>query len=174
MQKILKISEFQIQRLIIQRCIVPEHKPVDKSLSLELFYFIIMIKCKICSADIDQNKTGEPYLIYKDVPICSDCYTGIIPVIYDLSSKGNNSIIYYIFYALVKSGIGKKKRRSLSKAVFKRLLEKYNFKCNSCNSTENLSIDHIKPVSKGGKDTFDNLQILCKSCNSRKGSRWSN
>jgi 5-methylcytosine-specific restriction protein A len=29
-------------------------------------------------------------------------------------------------------------------------------------------VDHIKSKSQGGKDEWDNLQALCKSCHSRK------
>ncbi len=38
--------------------------------------------------------------------------------------------------------------------------------------TENgsfLTVDHILPRSKGGKDTKDNKQILCNECNTKKG-----
>ena len=45
----------------------------------------------------------------------------------------------------------------------------YGFKCLSCGSNEALEVDHIKPVSSGGKTEFDNLQILCKKCNMEKG-----
>jgi hypothetical protein len=43
--------------------------------------------------------------------------------------------------------------------------------CALCRSTERLSVDHIIPFSKGGADTRDNFQCLCKPCNSRKGAR---
>lgn len=43
--------------------------------------------------------------------------------------------------------------------------------CAHCGEEDNLSIDHIRPISKGGSDDLDNLQILCRSCNSRKGDR---
>lgn len=43
-------------------------------------------------------------------------------------------------------------------------------RCLMCGSTDNLEIDHIIPISKGGKSTFDNLQTLCKECNLRKAN----
>ena len=33
----------------------------------------------------------------------------------------------------------------------------------------NLTVDHIKPQSKGGTDHPNNLQLLCQACNSTKG-----
>ena len=55
----------------------------------------------------------------------------------------------------------------IRQAVYKR----DNFSCVSCSTTENLSLDHIHPYSHGGPDTFENLQTLCRSCNSRKGAK---
>lgn len=34
------------------------------------------------------------------------------------------------------------------------------------------TIDHIRPRVKGGRNTLDNLQLLCYSCNSSKQDRY--
>ena len=40
--------------------------------------------------------------------------------------------------------------------------------CAACGTAQNLTIDHIIPLAKGGKNTLDNLQMLCESCNTEK------
>lgn len=40
-------------------------------------------------------------------------------------------------------------------------------KCQSCNSSYALEIDHIQPKSMGGSDSLSNLRLLCRSCNQR-------
>lgn len=35
-----------------------------------------------------------------------------------------------------------------------------------------LTVDHIKPIAKGGEDHIDNMQILCEICNAKKGDTY--
>lgn len=44
--------------------------------------------------------------------------------------------------------------------------------CRDCGSVEDITIDHVRPVARGGNDELTNLQVLCRACNSRKGARW--
>ena len=46
--------------------------------------------------------------------------------------------------------------------------------CVKCKSAESLTMDHIIPVKLGGSDDIENLQTLCKPCNSSKGAKPSN
>jgi hypothetical protein len=52
------------------------------------------------------------------------------------------------------------------------LVKMYGEKCMCCNSTEHISVDHIKPYSlyKELSLDFNNLQLLCRSCNSKKSN----
>ena len=43
--------------------------------------------------------------------------------------------------------------------------------CHECGKKIYLQLDHIIPVSKGGKDHELNMQVLCRSCNAKKGDR---
>tara|TARA_A100001201_G_scaffold38254_1_gene40131 strand:- start:1529 stop:1999 length:471 start_codon:yes stop_codon:yes gene_type:complete len=44
-------------------------------------------------------------------------------------------------------------------------------KCQYCGSTKSLTIDHVIPRSRGGKDTWENLVVACSSCNIKKGDK---
>lgn len=44
-------------------------------------------------------------------------------------------------------------------------------KCLKCSATNWLTIDHVVPLSLGGKNDIGNYQTLCKQCNSEKAAR---
>jgi len=44
-------------------------------------------------------------------------------------------------------------------------------RCQYCGSQEKLTIDHVYPKSRGGRDTWENLVAACVPCNNRKGNR---
>lgn len=43
--------------------------------------------------------------------------------------------------------------------------------CQYCGSSHDLTIDHVLPKSRGGKDTWENLVTACDDCNVTKGDR---
>lgn len=49
-------------------------------------------------------------------------------------------------------------------------LKEFFGECVICGSKERIVKDHIVPIYQGGSDAITNLQPLCNSCNSRKGS----
>jgi|ERR1700754_1430009 len=87
---------------------------------------------------------------------------------------GISSIPGYKIYLNHRRSLLKKKifgYHTLSE--WEHLKSEYNFTCPSCGKKEpeiKLTEDHIVPIVKGGDDFIDNLQPLCKSCNSRKNA----
>jgi 5-methylcytosine-specific restriction endonuclease McrA len=43
--------------------------------------------------------------------------------------------------------------------------------CAECGRAQDLTADHIVPLSRGGKASLENYRVLCRSCNSSKADR---
>lgn len=43
--------------------------------------------------------------------------------------------------------------------------------CVACGSRDRIDIDHVVPLSRGGRHAIGNLQPMCRSCNSSKSSK---
>ena len=126
------------------------------------------MKCIFCAHLIEPV---EPSLSFNNCIICFECYIKIIPEIYKMAGYGDGGIIHLVFNDCLHSTHNRSKRVQIRnyRSTLKKLLHKYNFKCVGCGDKEKLTIDHIKPVSKGGTDDVSNLQILCSRCNRVKG-----
>jgi len=57
-----------------------------------------------------------------------------------------------------------------TKEEWNEMLLFFNNTCVRCDSMENIVKDHITPIYQGGSDHISNLQPLCRTCNSSKGS----
>jgi 5-methylcytosine-specific restriction endonuclease McrA len=74
------------------------------------------------------------------------------------------------------------KRTPIPADIQTEVWERDDYRCVRCGAvsvfgppelrTNPLGIDHIFPVSLGGSNDVDNLQVLCRSCNSQKGTKW--
>ena len=71
--------------------------------------------------------------------------------------------------------LAKTERGFLSDSLRYDVLNRDNFKCVICGAEASqgahLHIDHIIPISKGGKTEYNNLQTLCERCNIGKSDK---
>jgi hypothetical protein len=67
------------------------------------------------------------------------------------------------------------KRKPIKPSLRFEILKRDDYRCQMCGVTAKdgatLEIDHIHPVSRGGTNEPDNLQVLCRDCNAGKGAQ---
>lgn len=66
-----------------------------------------------------------------------------------------------------------RRRKSFPVELKRELHRKQGGKCMYCGrrpGMDLMDIDHKNPMAKGGSDQKRNLQLLCRSCNTRKGA----
>lgn len=100
---------------------------------------------------------------------------------FNLVWNGRAEIVEYDKDNPVISTIGNYKRPVIIRLVryisvpFKKIpLTRHNiyrrdgYACGYCGSKKDLTLDHILPKSRGGKNTWKNLVTCCKTCNNKK------
>ena len=139
-------------------------------------------KCRHCSKefgiDIKLNNIG---IIHHLNNYCSfECNKQSKKI-----SNKNNRRIYIRKYKRIKDDkqwarIYGNKYEPISRTIVYR---KHNYICTSCgvkclhpnkenyNQSNAATLDHIIPKSKGGSHTYDNVTLLCRSCNTIKGNK---
>ena len=76
-----------------------------------------------------------------------------------------------------KLGIQAIERKKMTANLKKFILERDDYTCQACGASLHndfnlkLEVDHIVPISKGGKTDPSNLQTLCRKCNRSKGAK---
>lgn len=83
----------------------------------------------------------------------------------DASAKTKD---YFIFDTETGIRSTKKGRRIFSTIERKMIYKNADGKCQLCGRNidyENMTLDHITPISQGGADDLDNIQCTCEACN---------
>jgi hypothetical protein len=135
--------------------------------------------CDICG-DIYRTNQFMPDVACNDKHICKSCvlkgiveYLSFEPSIQfrNLNVTAKSSFVSYCGdnYKITceKIPAKDKRRKAIHGLTRKKVLS--GGKCAHCGSKEDLQVDHITPVSKGGTNHIGNLQALCGSCNRKKG-----
>jgi len=92
-------------------------------------------------------------------------------IIFKLNQKEESYYRPYYKDKTIWASICKVERGKVTNKMRFAIYERDGYRCCKCHKYNvNLEIDHIIPISKGGKSTWDNLQTLCHECNIKKGA----
>lgn len=146
----------------------------------------------------EARKSGVPYFIFRKIesklfeeeilnPVINPVF--ICYIKYE-SPKGRNDYtieVKYVFktivdhYSIVRKKIQARDSKSYQRKIMTDSLrydifKRDKFRCVLCGRTAQdgvkLHVDHIIPVSKGGKTTPSNLRTLCETCNLGKRDKY--
>lgn len=150
MKKINYDQEFEVQEGLIY---IPDSVLLDRERSLDGgTYKVFYVYCWF-----DQHKNSEPK-IAEIIKLTNLTENTVIRKIRKLEALG------YLTETEPKNYIPE----SLRWEIF----ERDNYTCQNCGSRRCLTIDHIKPQKHGGTSEKENLRTLCRSCNSKKGTKY--
>ena len=120
--------------------------------------------------DVRNKGKTTRYALYKDswysVSDHDLSESDILALIKDSEQRRQNKL-----EAVRTPASNKKKTRELvSSEVQRAVWRRDQGKCVKCRSGDAIHYDHIIPVSKGGSNSVNNIQILCAKCNMKKGA----
>jgi len=75
------------------------------------------------------------------------------------------------FHRQVDVGFNKNGSRHIPQEIKTAVWQRDVGKCVQCGATDYLEFDHIIPVAKGGANTTQNVQLLCRRCNGNKSDK---
>jgi len=120
-------------------------------------------KCSTCKIDKSLDsfyKASNNYSGFHN--ICKKCSLD-----YNRRWEANNKDKIYIKNHKRRS-LRKEVEENFSETDIEIMFEIFGRKCFNCNSTKNITIDHVFPLSDKNSLSLINATPLCKSCNSRK------
>ena len=133
-----------------------EKRMVRKTIQVPIV--VLAIKVTLKRTDIGGNyKESKCQVFYQDT---------IKEIIKQLHQKEGS----YYLNPEIWNAIVRVERAKVSNKMRFAVFSRDHNRCRRCGSTRNLEVDHIYPISKGGKTEMKNLQTLCHRCNVRKGN----
>ena len=119
-------------------------------------------ECQICSNEASGNFYGTGFML---CVLCADYVANV----YTHLRTGK-----YATWDIEDPWMARRKAKrkdAITKTLRTQVFERDEYRCIVCTTHEKLTVDHIHPESKGGATELDNLQTLCQSCNSSKGTK---
>ncbi len=135
---------------------IKEQKMFNKSIQTPCIHFTIKVYISLTNIK-GAHKTCKSEVF--------DAYT-INSIIDKLNNKSNG----FYFDNDIWESICRVERGKVTNKIRFAVYNRDGNRCRRCGSTRDLEVDHIFPISKGGKSNFDNLQTLCHRCNSLKSN----
>lgn len=117
--------------------------------------------CPLCeTGTVPQD---EP--TYVEIGVCGDCADRIANL-YCYAHSGQ-----YLTWKNQRPGRPAYQKKRIPESLRWAVFERDGYRCLACGDGTMLRADHVVPEVNGGDATPDNLQTLCRRCNSKKSTK---
>jgi hypothetical protein len=138
-------------------------KATNQELRFQLLTFDLIKKNY--SSDVTKDYSFDvDYIVWEKFPFKKREFKANTPLHRGITFKGFGT-------KKLEEPKDEKRSRRISQNVQDRVWNRDGRKCCECGSNENLEFDHIIPHSKGGANTYRNIQLLCEPCNRSKSAK---
>lgn len=122
-----------------------------------------------------RQQTRYKQINYERIPYQVETIIDIYRYDYDTLVNRDARLQAINYECTLRDYFSKNQRKLMTPKLRKRIMERDNYTCQECGKhmpdEVGLHIDHIIPVSKGGKTVESNLQVLCSKCNRKKSNK---
>ena len=158
-----KFGQFQvpIEKLKLDKLTKIEHRLIKKHTRVPTtqFYLAVTLYCATINGEIYAER----------------CEQFSVDDIYSLNKRLNNKNGNFYNDREIWDSLCRVERGKVSNKMRFSIYKRDGYRCFNCGISDRyaqLEIDHIIPIAKGGKTTYDNLQTLCHNCNEEKGDTY--
>jgi hypothetical protein len=126
----------------------------------------------------DRECLAKEKAAYECISEIAEKYGDLLGLIWGRGDGYGGTVFGMLTDELLKQGFIKPKpvyksspkggTRKITPRVRLNIYERDGYSCLKCGAHNDLVLSHIVPESLGGATNVDNLQTLCRSCNSRK------
>lgn len=149
------------EKLNVEKLLILEKKLIEKQIYHPIIRFVLTVTlyCSKINGQIYNSKSEDFY------------DSDILPLIARLNKKRGS----YFTDREIWNALCRVERGKVSNKMRFSIYARDGYRCCRCGASGRfvkLEIDHIIPIAKGGKSTYDNLQTLCHNCNVEKGDKY--
>ncbi|MFT8232407.1 HNH endonuclease [Pseudomonas guariconensis] len=137
-------------------------EPVDK--------FVLLCIADMAVHDGRATVTDATIARYTNLPACE------VPFVVDRLIRAGLLFrsapdVFLVLMPMYGAGRSKYRKKVIGAKLRTLVFERDSYSCLRCGQQRDLRADHVIPESLGGEATLENLQTLCASCNSWKGTK---
>ena len=155
-------SQKRIEKSVLKKY---REKQYKKALDDEKAYIFYITRGQ--TRYVQRNYVRTPYKVLKTINqfVCD----------YQYLANRNEQLKNINYECTIKEYNNKNQRKLMTKDLRQKIIKRDRYTCQICGKympdEVGLHVDHIIPVSKGGKTVLSNLQVLCSKCNGSKSNK---